>query len=74
MCVPTRLGIKQRSLREHRAQVDPRPGLGVQEIGRRSPSWALRPALPDEERTLQTKITRTIIGRAPAAAHARYGV
>jgi hypothetical protein len=33
------------ALRRHRAEVDLRPGLGVQEVGRRSPTWALRPAL-----------------------------
>jgi hypothetical protein len=33
------------TLRRHRAEVDLRPDLGVQKVGRRSPAGALRPAL-----------------------------
>ena len=33
------------ALGRHRVEVDPRPGRGVQEVGRRSPARALRPAL-----------------------------
>ncbi len=33
------------ALRRHRAKVDPSPCFGVQEVGRRSPTWALRPGL-----------------------------
>jgi len=33
------------ALSGHRAEVDLRPGIGVQQVGRRSPAWALRPAL-----------------------------
>jgi hypothetical protein len=40
-----RCSASSNALRRHRAEVDPRPGLGAQEVGRRSPTWALRPAL-----------------------------
>ena len=40
-----RCSASSNALRRHRAEVDLRPGLGVQEVGRRSPTWALRPAL-----------------------------
>ena len=40
-----RCSASSNALRRHRAEVDLRPGLGVQEVGRRSPAWALRPAL-----------------------------
>jgi hypothetical protein len=39
-----RCSASSNALRRHRAKVDLRPGLGVQEVGRRSPTWALRPA------------------------------
>ena len=40
-----RCSASSNALRRHRAEVDLRPGLGVQEVGRRSPARALRPAL-----------------------------
>ena len=40
-----RCSASSNALRRHRAEVDLRPGLGVQEVGRRAPTWALRPAL-----------------------------
>ena len=40
-----RCSASSNALRRHRAEVDLRPGLGPQEVGRRSPPRALRPAL-----------------------------
>ena len=40
-----RCSASSNALRRHRAEVDLRPGLGVQEVGRRSPARTLRPAL-----------------------------
>jgi hypothetical protein len=44
---PPRLSASSNALTRHRAEIDPRRGLGMQEIGRRSPAWAPRPASSD---------------------------
>jgi hypothetical protein len=48
------------TLRRHRAEVDPRPGFRVQEVGRRSPARALGPAVRQSVQLAQ----RYGIGRA----------
>jgi hypothetical protein len=40
-----RCSASSNTVERHRAEVDLRPGLGIQEVGRRSPARALRPAL-----------------------------
>jgi hypothetical protein len=56
------LGIEQRP-QGHRAEVDLRPGLGVQEVGRGSPTWALRPAPRQPMQLAERAGHATLVGR-----------